>query len=191
MTRYRTRGTVATLIFALIGLMISLSSINQPLHFIFPVTNAFGQSDGESPSDGSLKLAYTKLGVLSGAYQKILYDSNTKSVGLTNISASLIAEKEPGREIISSSQGLSQSQSSSKTLSDTDQMNLIQNLNNGFFQANSIYPPDPSGAQDYTLNVLSATLDNRSHSVIWTDTSMNVPAVLNSIVNTIESAVAK
>jgi hypothetical protein len=26
--------------------------------------------------------------------------------------------------------------------------------NNGLFEANAVYPPDPSLAQDYTLNVL-------------------------------------
>ena len=90
-----------------------------------------------------------------------------------------------GKRKVSSSQALSQSQSNKK-LSDADQKRLMQSIiNNGFFQTNSIYPPDPMGPQDYTLNVLGTNMDNNSHTVLWTNTSGNVPTGLNSIVKTI------
>lgn len=190
MKQNRTLGIIALMILAILVTIVPSSNISQFL-FIMSMPNAFAQTPGESLSNGSLQFAYTKLGVLSGTYQQILYDSNTNSLGLTNISALATAETGAGKTKITSSQDLSQSQSDKK-LPDTDQTNLRQSIsNNGFFQANSIYPPNPTGAQDYNLNVLSITMDNKSHTVIWTDVSSNVPAGLASIVKTIENIASK
>jgi hypothetical protein len=147
-----------------------------------------GQGQGETPtSNGVLKLAYTKLGVMNGAYQQILYDSGTNSLGMTNTSAKSTTESESGEIRMSSSQDVSQSQSNKK-LSETDQANLREGItNSGLFEAKDVYPPNPSGTQDYILNVLSITMDNRPRTVIWTSTSENIPGSLTSIANTIES----
>jgi hypothetical protein len=156
------------------------------------MANAFAQASdqgqGETPSssNGTLQLAYTKLGVMSGAYQQILYDSGTNSLGMTNTSAKSTAESESGNIKMSSSQDVSQSQSNKK-LSETDQANLRQAItSSGLFEAKDIYPPDPAGAQDYSLNVISVTMDNRPRTIIWTSTSESVPAGLTSIAKTIE-----
>jgi hypothetical protein len=155
----------------------------------------FAQGQGEvlpSSSKGILKLAYTKLGVAGGTYQQISYDSTTNSFRLTNISSGAKAsETEARRTIISSSQRLSQSQSKRK-LSEADQMSLRHTItNNGLFQANSIYPPDPGGAQGYTLQILSVTIDNKPYTVIWSSTSSDVPSGLASITKTIEDLASK
>jgi hypothetical protein len=156
------------------------------------MANAFAQASdqgqGETPSssNGTFQITYTKLGVLSGAYQKILYDSDTNSLGITNTSASSTAESESGKIKMSSSQAASQSQSN-KELSGTDQASLRQAItNSGLFEAMDVYPPNPAGTPDYNLNVISVTMDNRPRTVIWTSTSENVPASLTSIANTIE-----
>jgi hypothetical protein len=160
------------------------------------MANAFAQASdqgqGDTPtSDGVLKLAYTKLGVVNGAYQQILYDSGTNSLGMTNTSAKSTAESESGETKMSSSQDVSQSQSNKK-LSETDQANLRVGItNSGLFEAKDVYPPNPAGTQDYILNALSVTMDNRPRTVIWTSTSENVPASLTSIANTIESLASK
>ena len=148
-------------------------------------------SQGESSSNTALRIVFTKLGVLSGTYQQILYDSTTSSLSLLNISASSTAQRGGGKTNISSSQGLSQSQSDKK-LSDTAQTRLRQSISNsGFFQADGIYPPNPDGGQDYTLGVLGITMDSKSHTVIWADTSRNIPTGLNSVVKILEDIASK
>jgi hypothetical protein len=93
---------------------------------------------------------------------------------------------------MSSSQGLSQSQSDKK-LSDSAQTRLRQSMSNsGFFQAEGIYPPNPDGGQDYTLGVLGVTImDSKSHTVVWSDTSSNIPKGLNSIVKILQETAFK
>lgn len=172
------KSTISSIILVVV---VSLSLLSQ-LDTNISMPSTFAQE----PGNPVLKLAYTKLGVAGGNYQQILYDSTTNSLGLTNISAKATAETEAGRTTISSSQGLSQSQSNKK-LSETDQSNLRQSItNNGLFQANGIYPPEAAGAQDYTLYILSASMDNKPHTVIWSNTSSGVPSGLASIATTIE-----
>jgi hypothetical protein len=125
------------------------------------------------------------LGVLSGGFQRISYNSETKTLGLSNTSASsTIAET--GR--ISSSQQTSQSQSN-KQLTETDERNLLDMITkNGFFGANSVYPPNTTANQeDYILHVLAISVDDRMHTVLWTVSSGNVPAGIFSMAQTIEN----
>src|ERR687891_813361 len=132
----------------------------------------------------NLQFSYTKLGVLSGAFQRISYNSETKTLGLSNTSASsTIAET--GK--ISSSQQTSQSQTN-KQLTETDEKNLLDMITkNGFFEANSMYPPNTTASpEDYILHVLAISVDGKVHTVLWTDSSSNVPAGISSIAQTIE-----
>jgi hypothetical protein len=163
------------------------------LDTIFLMTNAFAQGQGETApsSNGILQLMYTKLGVMSGSYQQIRYDSDTNSLGITNMSAKATAETESGKTKILSSQDSSQSQSN-KRLTETDLTNLRQTItNSGLFEANNVYPPDPAGSQDYTLNVLSVTMDNKPRTIIWSSTSENVPTGLTSLANAIEDIISR
>jgi len=131
------------------------------------------------------RIAYSKIGVSSGSYQRILYDSETNSLRLTNISTA-INDNESGR--LSMSQGQSQSQSN-KQVSESDQKNLQQMVEqNGFFEANSMYPPpDTAATENYdSLYILSIEMDNRAHTVIWTDTSGDIPTGILSIARAIE-----
>ena len=183
---------VITLISSILATNVIASTELQLDDNIVSMTNAFAQASnqgqGETPaSDGVLKVAFTKLGVMNGAFQQILYDSVTNSLGMTNTSAKTTAESESGETRMSSSQDVSQSQSN-KRLSQTDQANLREGIaNSGLFEANDVYPPSPAGTQDYILNVLSVTMDNRPRTVVWTNTSENVPASLTSVADTIES----
>lgn len=151
-----------------------------------------------SSSDEGLKFAYTKLGVLGGIYQLISYDSKADVLTIRNTSPAIPSQSNTQSNTQSNSHsiqlsGQSNIQSSTQSnvqLSESEENNLKQLINNnGFFQANSIYPPlGTKGALSYTLlYILSITVDNnRSHTVLWTDTSNNVPSSLLSIVQAIE-----
>jgi len=132
------------------------------------------------------RLSFSKLGVSSGSYQRILYDSETNSLRLNNISTTTINDNESAR--LSLSQQQSQSQSN-KQISDSDRTNLQQNIEqNGFFQLNSMYaPPNTATKESYdTVYILSLDMANKLHTVIWTDTSENIPGSLLSIVKAVE-----
>jgi len=143
-------------------------------------------SPSSSTSHGDFRFAYSKLGISSPIYQRILYDSETNSLTLNNISASINKNTDSAR--FSSSQGQSHSQSN-KQISDSDQKNLRQMIEqNGFFQTNNIYPPNTDrDQQNYdTLYVLSIEMGDRLHTVLWMDTSKNIPTGIAPIVKTIE-----
>ena len=141
----------------------------------FEIKPAYAQTaspDNQGSADNILRLGYTKVGVLGGIYQRISYDSETKTAALSNLSAA-IRNTESG---ISISQQASQSQSNRK-LSESDENSLKQMIQgNRFFEANNIYPPNPGGSQDYVLHVLSIMMNNKTHTVLWSAISDNVPA---------------
>jgi hypothetical protein len=122
---------------------------------------------------------------LGGGFQRISYNSETKTLGLSNISASSTIT-ETGR--ISSSQQASQSQSN-KQLTETDERNLLDTITkNGFFEVNSVYPPSTTANQeDYILHVLAISVGGKMHMVLWTDSSSNVPSGISSMAQTIEN----
>ena len=142
----------------------------------------FAQPSNDATTN--LQFSYTKLGVFSGGYQRISYSSETKTLGLSNTSASsTIAET--GK--ILSSQQASQSQTN-KQLSETDERNLLDTFTkNGFFEANSVYPPSTANQEDYILHVLAISVNGKTHTVLWTDSSSNVPAGISSIAQRIEN----
>jgi hypothetical protein len=167
--------TIFTSLIMMIGSNTSPFSVPSSITTFAQMPNL--NQTGSSTSDADLKFAYTKLGVLGGIYQLISYDSKTDVLTLRSSSAAIPRQ--------SNSQSNSQSPGQ---LSESEKNNLKQLINNnGFFQANSFYPPSTKGAQNYTLlYVLSITMDNRPHTILWTDTSNNVPTSLLSIVQEIE-----
>lgn len=137
-----------------------------------------------SDSD-DFRLSYSKLAVSNGSYIRILYDSKTSSLRLTNISTTS-NDDERGR--LSLSQQLSQHQSN-KQISDSDSSDLRRMINNSaFFQSDSTYPPSNKSAKDSydAVYVLTIDVDDNLHTVIWTDDSENTPVTLMSIAKTIE-----
>ena len=163
--------------------LISSSFTGLPImHKVRWEDKVFAQASSDATTN--LQFSYTKLGALSGGFQRISYNSETKALGLSNISASsTIAET--GRI---SSQQASQSQSN-KQLTETDERNLLDAIaKNGFFEANGVYPPSSTANQeDYILHVLSISMDDRMHTVLWTDSSSNVPAGISYIAQTIKN----
>jgi hypothetical protein len=140
----------------------------------------------QAPNDTTINLqfSYTKLGVFSGAFQRISYNSETRTLELSNTSASSTIT---GTGKISSSQQTSQSQSN-KELTETDQLNLLDTITkNGFFEANSVYPPSTANQENYILHVLAISVNGKTHTVLWTDSSSNVPGGISSIAQTIEN----
>jgi hypothetical protein len=129
----------------------------------------------------SVKVAYTRLGVLDGIYQQILYDSATNFISITEN----VALSKTGQRTKTSTHALSQSQFR-RRLSHVEYNKLIRSLaDNRFHQLEGDFSPDPSGPQDYTLNVLSANMNNIVHTVIWSDASTDLAADLNPILGTI------
>jgi hypothetical protein len=105
---------------------------------------------------------------------------------LTKISASSSAGKPGGKAERRLKQTQSQTQLSKK-LSHPDKENLEQIVSSdGFFDTDVFYPPDAMESRDYTLSVLSAALDDKLHTVVWTDASRNVPTCLYSVVETLQ-----
>lgn len=176
---------VLTLIFIPLMLAGSVVIISVPLvaytpHVSLYAIPAFAQT--ASSGDTGLQFAYTKIGVLGGLYQRVSYDSETKTLALSGLSAA-VENSDSG---ISSSQQASQSQSNKK-LSDSEENNARQMINtSGFFQANSVYPPNETKSQNYMLHILAMKLDNRTHTVLWSDTSSNVPSGIVSLAQAIE-----
>jgi hypothetical protein len=146
----------------------------------------FAQASNDATTT-NLQFSYTKLGVLSGAFQRISYNSETRTLGLSNTSASSTIT-ETGK--ILSSQQASQSQSN-KQLTETDERNLLDTIaRNGFFETNSVYPPSTTANQKgYILHVLAISVDGKMHTVLWTDSSSNVPAGISSMAQSIENMV--
>jgi hypothetical protein len=154
-------------------------------------TSSSSSSSTSIPESTShdFRFSYTKLEISNGSYQRILYDSETNSLRLNNVS-SAINKNESGR--LSLYQGQFQSQSN-KQISDSSQKNLQKMVEqNGFFQTNSIYaPPDTGSNENYdTLYALSIEMDNKAHTVIWTDASENIPTTILSIVKAIEKIIS-
>jgi hypothetical protein len=175
--------------FIVIGVLIMAISLigssipSPPIMFEVRWDEVFVQASNDARTN--LQFSYTKLGVLSGGFQRISYNSETKTLGLSNISASS-AISETGKT--SSSQQASQSQSN-KQLTETDERHLLDTITkNGFFGANSVYPPSTiANQEDYILHVLAISVDGKMHTVLWTDSSSNVPAGISSMAQTIEN----
>src|SRR5918996_1622084 len=170
---------VLIMVISLIGSSFTALPI---MHEVRWEDEVFAQTSNEATPN--LQFSYTKLGVLSGAFQRISYNSETKTLGLSNTSASsTIAET--GK--ILSSQQASQSQTN-KQLSETDERNLLDTFTkNGLFEANSVYPPSTANQEDYILHVLAISVNGKTHTVLWTDSSSNVPAGISSITQRMEN----
>src|SRR5215208_2609382 len=123
--------------------LISSSFTGLPImHKVRWEDKVFAQASSDATTN--LQFSYTKLGVLSGGYPRISYKSETKTLGLSNTSASSTMA-ETGRI---SSQQASQSQSN-KQLTETDGRNLLDAIaKNGFFEANGVYPPSSTANQE-------------------------------------------
>jgi hypothetical protein len=177
-------NTRQILIIVLFFIMSSPFIVTLNTRTIISTPIIFAQTpDGNAKTDvsasGIITFTYTKLGVLGGNYERILYDSNTNILSVSNNTSVLDSDT-------------SFSRASAEQISESDKKNLEQLINkNGFFQANSIYPPDTTDAQDYTLHILNVRMDNRLHTVLWADTSSNVPSGLLSIVQAIENRASK
>jgi hypothetical protein len=186
-----------TLTLILASMLIIAPSASQ---LFIPLSKAvFAQSTNQNQvnpvaSLGNFRIAYTKLEVSGGSFLRITYDSETNALSITNTSTITRATTSGGSDISSSSfQRASQSQSNRNIeLSDSNKTNLKQLINaNTFFQANNFYPPNMSGPQNYTLYILSIIMDNKSRTVLWSDTSSNVPAGMSRIAQTMEEIASK
>jgi hypothetical protein len=171
------------LMISYLGTVILIVAALNVTHIPVQIMAQTDNQPAETSPTTVLKFVYTTFGILNGTYQRLTYDSETGSLTQSSLSA---AGGDGGV-----SQRAAQSQSNKQIL-DADARNLDQMINNNrFFEMNSFYPPSATGAQDYLVHVLSITLNSRTHSVLWTDQSNNLPAELLSITNTIERLFTK
>jgi hypothetical protein len=185
-----TAATVATIFISIMIIIIVIASNNITAFNVPYSTISFAQisnQDRSNSSDISLRIAFTKLGVLGGIYQLIFYDSKTDVLTLGYISAAAVEAMDSDTSF-SSQQGSSSQSQSNKQISEADENNLKQTIyKNGFFEADSVYPPpNTTRPQNYTLYVLSIKMDDSLHTVLWTDTSNNVPTGLLSTVQALQ-----
>jgi hypothetical protein len=189
-----TAATVATIFISIMIIIIVIASNNITAFNVPYSTISFAQisnQDRSNSSDISLRIAFTKLGVLGGIYQLIFYDSKTDVLTLGYISAAAV-EATDSDTSFSSQQGSSSQSQSNKQISEADENNLKQTIyKNGFFEADSVYPPNATRPQNYTLYVLSIKMDDRLHTVLWANTSNNVAPGLLSIVQALQKVASK
>jgi hypothetical protein len=230
-----TAATVAAIFISIMIIIIVIASNNITAFNVPYSTISFAQisnQDRSNSSDISLRIAFTKLGVLGGIYQRIFYDSQTNTLSLGYISAAAAAAAEAtgantntqgnnnqqdcdnnrcvgnnnqqasnngantqstdSDTSFSSQQGSSSQSQSNKQISEADENNLKQTIyKNGFFEADSVYPPNATRPQNYTLYVLSIKMDGRLHTVLWADTSNNVPPGFLSTVQALQKVASK
>jgi hypothetical protein len=129
---------------------------------------------GYFPSDNIssvLVFAYERGGGFAGpavSFERISYDSLTKQL----VSLSALGSPE------------------FRLLSGSEQDSLTEAIkNNGFFEADSEYPPE-SGAADFFTYSLSVIMDGKTHRVSWTDASQGVPPGIPAIVEAIRNVTA-
>ena len=118
-----------------------------------------------------LVFAYERGGGFAGpavSFERISYDSLTKQL----VSLSALGSPEI------------------RLLSESEQDGLTEAIkNNGFFEAESEYPPEFVAADFFTYS-LSVIMDGKTHKVSWTDVSEGVPAGIPTIVEAIRNATA-
>ena len=161
---------------------LTLSSLSSPSS---SSSSSFSSTSLVSGSN-DFRISYSKLAVVNASYLRILYDSNTNSLRLNNISTTSNNVDESGR--LSLSQQLSERQSN-KQISDSDSSNLRLMIENSpFFQLDTMYPASNKSAKDSydAVYVLTIEMHDNLHNVIWTDNS-DIPESLMSIAKTIES----
>lgn len=159
---------------------LTLSSLSSPSSF----SSSFSSSSLVSGSN-DFRISYSKLAVSNASYLRILYDSNTNSLRLNNISTTSNDVDESGR--LSLSQQLSERQSN-KQISDSDSSDLrLMIKNSPFFQLDTMYTASNKSAKDSydAVYVLTIEMGDNLHTVIWTDNS-DIPESLMSIAKTIE-----
>jgi hypothetical protein len=59
-------------------------------------------------------------------------------------------------------------------------------MRSGFFETDVFYPPDPTESQEYTLLSLGVILDDKLHTVVWTDVSREVPNCLDRVIEALQ-----
>ena len=135
----------------------------------------------------TLEIAYTKLAVIGGPVQRILYDSATNSLTLAKVSALSTAKTAAEGKVNNRSKQTQSQVQLNKKMSEIEKEDLAQIVvHNKFFETDIFYPPNPTESKQYTLHVLSVILDDKLHTVVWTDASRNVPTCLNRVVETLE-----
>ena len=115
---------------------------------------------------------YTESGGLTARYLLISFDSNTNT--------------------LTSSTDISGSNLSQKTIPDSDKQELKEAIiQNNFFESKADYPPEKEDDPSLIAYSLAITVDDKTHTAAWTNTSKERPDGLGKIVDTIRRITAK
>ena len=128
-------------------------------------------SKEDSLSNTDFNFKYTESGGLTARYLLISYDSKTN--------------------ILASSTDISGSNISQKPLSDADKDDLNTITESEFFKTKTDYPPEKEDDPSLVSFNLTATIEDKTHTTAWTNTSKEIPDGITKIVDEIKKVVAK
>src|SRR5919198_4065196 len=107
---------------------------------------------------------YTESGGLTARYLLISFDSNTNT--------------------LTSSTDISGSNLSQKTIPDSDKQELKDTIiQNNFFESKADYPPEKEDDPSLVAYSLAITMDDKTHTSAWTNTSRDRPDGIAKIVD--------
>jgi len=126
--------------------------------------------DNDNSNNFSFK--YTESGGLTSRYLLISFDSNTNT--------------------LSSSTDISGTNLSQKTVPDSDKQELKDSImQNNFFECKADYPPEKEDDPSLVAYSLAITIDDKTHTTAWTNTSRERPDSISNIVAAIRKIAAK
>jgi hypothetical protein len=129
-------------------------------------------SKENSLSNTDFNFKYTESGGLTARYLLISYDSKTN--------------------ILASSTDISGSNTSQKPLSEADKADLKNTIiESEFFKTKTDYPPEKEDDPSLVSFNLTATIEDKTHTTAWTNTSKEISDGITKIVDEIKKVVAK
>jgi hypothetical protein len=127
---------------------------------------------GKNNGNYYFSFKYTESGGLTARYLLISFDSNTNA--------------------LTSSTDISGSNLSQKTVPDSDKQELKDTImQNNFFESKADYPPEKEDDPSIIAYSLAITIDDKTHTTAWTNTSRERPDSIANIVGAIRRITAK
>jgi hypothetical protein len=115
---------------------------------------------------------YTESGGLTARYLLISFDSSTNT--------------------LTSSTDISGSNLSQKTISDSDKQELKETIiQSNFFESKPDYPPEKEDDPSLIAYSLAVTIDDKTHTTAWTNTSKEMPDSIKKVIDEIKKVIAK
>jgi hypothetical protein len=93
---------------------------------------------------------------------------------------------------LTSSTDISGSNLSQKTISDSDKQELKETIiQSNFFESKPDYPPEKEDDPSLIAYSLAVTIDDKTHTTAWTNTSKEMPDSIKKVIDEIKKVIAK